>query len=234
MFNRAIIDETTLRNDFLSAPGDDLVDKTILQLQKIPQMVKLFGPAGDSGSWANYNRFDWPVRSLPAINIFESNIESKTSDNGWLNGTVQIQVYWPSDFRRGNLARVPGIFKGILENFFNSAYVSAMLDELSTIQRDAKVYGLNEYGKTLSWSPNVEGITDGELTPVTILDVQYRIDLRAWERALEYMNRTVADPFEISLSDLTEILGGLEGVNDKDEVLVTVPLDIAVNETDEG
>jgi hypothetical protein len=226
-----ILDQTSLTKSFLSAPGDDLVDKLIGQLQKIPQMVQLFGPA-EGGSWANYNRFDWSARQLPAINILEAQSESKSSDHGYLTGTVQIQVYWPSEFRRADLARVPNLFKGILENFFSSKYVSAMLDELYCKVRPEKVFGLNEFGKTLTWSPNVEGITDGDLTPMTILDVQYRIDLRAWERALEYLGRTEDDPFTATLPDLSDLVGRLDGVDDNDgkNVIVTVPLEVTLNE----
>ena len=223
------VNQKSLNADFLSSPGDDLVDKTIAQLKKIPAMVKLFGD-GENGSWANYNRFDWPVRMLPAINILEAGSESKTSDNGYLTGTIQFQVYWPSEFRREDLSRVPTVFKGVIENFFNSKFVGDMLDELATIQRDAKVYGLNEYGKTLTWSPNVEGLNDGEMTPMTIVDVQYRIDLRAWERALEYQDRTVQNPFEKSLADLNGMLGEIDGVdnNTGDPIIVRVPVNINV------
>jgi hypothetical protein len=222
-----MIDASTLKAEFLSSPGDDLVDKTIMQLMAVPQLKQLFG-----NSVANYNRFDWPVHELPALNILEAQSENKTSDNGYLTGTIQIQAYWPSEFRRSDLMRVPNVFKGVLENFFSSKYVGDMLDELATIQRPAKVYGLNEYGKTLTWSPNVEGINDGELTPVTILDVQYRIDLRAWERALEYMGRTASDPFRVSLDDLSDLLGNLEGVdnNTGKPALVTVPIAVTINE----
>jgi hypothetical protein len=222
-----MIDQTTLEAMFLSSPGSDLVDKTIMQLRKVPQMQKLFGL-----SFANYNRFDWPVHELPAMNVLESQSENKSSDMGYLTGTIQIQTYWPSEFRRSDLARVPNVFKGILENFFSSAYVSDMLDELYSIIRPEKVAGLNEFGKTLTWSPNVEGINDGELTPVTILDVQYRIDLRAWERALEYQGRTTADPFEVTLADLNQVLGNIVGVDDTnvDPGLVTVPFELTINE----
>lgn len=221
-----MIDLSTLDELFLSVPGGDLVDKLIMQMQKVPQLVKLFGPAGDQGSWANYNRFDWPVRELPAINIFESGGENQTSDNGYLMGTIQIQVFWPSDFRRSDLARVPAFFKGVLENFLSSQYASAMLDELYYVERPEKVYGLNELGKTLTWSPNVEGITDDLLTAMTIVDLNYRIDLRAWDRALEFMNRTKADPFELTLSDLDQINGEIDGVNDDNLVIIRVPVEI--------
>ncbi len=225
-----MIDFNTLDLKFLSVPGGDLVDKLIAQMQKVPQMVQLFGPAGDQGSWANYNRFDWPVRQLPAMNVLEAGVESKSSDNGYLTGTVQIQVYWPSEFRRSDLARVPQFFKGVLENFFSSQYVSTMLDELYYIERPEKVYGLNELGKTLTWSPNVEGINDGDLTPMTIVDVAYRIDLRAWDRALEYMGRTQADPFEATLAPLTNINGELDGVNDENVIIVSEPVDYNFSE----
>lgn len=225
-----MIDMQSLEAAFLSTPGGDLVDKLIMQMQKVPQMVQLFGPDGDGGSWANYNRFDWPVKMLPAMNVLEAGAESKSSDSGYLNGAIQIQVYWPSEFRRSDLARVPSFFKGVLENFFSSKYVASMLDELYWIERPEKVYGLNELGKTLTWSPNVEGINDGDLTPMTIVDVSYRIDLRAWERALEFMNRTKEDPFEDTLGDLDNVFGEIDGVDDTKAIIVRVPVDFNISE----
>jgi len=216
------IKEADIDAAFLTGPAEFLVAKTLLQLSQVKGFVALFGPykADASGNkltdqqrWADYQRMDWSIRQLPAINIFESGTENKQSDNAYMTGTVQIQVYWPPNFRRSDLSRVPAAFRGALVNFFSSQYVADMLDELYYIQRPAKVYGLNEYGKQLAWSPNVEGVVDGELVPVTILDVSYRMDLRAWYRALEYMDRTKADPFDITLTDLVRIYGDFAGVD---------------------
>jgi hypothetical protein len=232
------IKQGTIDDLFLTSPGEDIVAKTLLRLSVVPAMVALFGPytsdaAGNKTSnqqrWADYQRMDWSVRQLPAINVFESATESKDSDQAYLRGTVQLQVFWPPNFRREDLARVPGAFKGVVQNFFSSDYVATMLDELYHIQRPEKVYGLNEYGKTMTWSPNVEGLVEDELVPVTIVDVQYRIDLRSWYRALEFMGRTKAQPFTAGAYPLTRIGGEYDGNDSSGDTQVIVNDSFNVN-----
>lgn len=230
------IDQKTIDDAFLTSPGEDLVAKTLLQLSSVKGMVELFGkytPKRQDQRWADYQRMDWGLRQLPAINIFEAQTEDKTSDQAWLNGSIQFQIFWPANFRRSDLARVPSAFKGVLQNFFSSKYVTSMLDELYFISRPQKVYGLNEYGKVMNWSPQTEGLVESELVPVTILDVRYRIDLRSWNRALEFMGRTKEDPFEVSLANLTSIVGGYDGVNspqdfENNNIAVEIPDQITV------
>lgn len=222
-----IIDEL-----FLSSPSEDLVAKTISQMGKVAGFITLFGKqkANDQQRWADYQRFDWSLRQLPAINVFESQTEEKTSDNAWLNGTISFQVIWPPNMRRSDSRRVEVAFKGVIENFFASSYVTLMLDELYYIQRPEKVYGLNEYGKMLNWNPNSETIVESQQVPVTSVDVKYRIDLRSWYRALEFMDRTQGNPFEKTLADLTQIIGEYDGVvgEDGSDVSTNVPQDITV------
>lgn len=239
------IRQADIDKNFLTGPGEDLVAKLLLQLSRaegvdangtiIYPFTLLFGPYkknsklekdSDQQRWADYQRQDWTIRMLPAINIFESQTENKTSDQAWLTGTVQIQVFWPPSFRRSDLSRVPAAFKGAIQNFFNSKYAADMLDELYFNDRDSKVYGLNQLGAQINWSPNVEGVLDSEAVPVTILDVSYRIDLRAWNRAMEYMGREKEDPFKDLLSELTSIAGlspnGYLGVVDPNAEIVEV------------
>lgn len=237
------IHQGTIDTALLSVPGEDLVAKTLLQLSSVPGFVTIFGPyapqkAGQntqpqSQRWADYNRQDWSIRQLPAINVYESETENKDSDQAFLNGTVNIQVYWPPNLRRSDIARVGMAFRGSILNFFASKYVRDMLDELYYIQRPMKVYALNEYGKKLDWSPNIEGYIESTMVPVTLVSVRYRIDLRAWYRALNFMNRTKDQPFLETLADLTTINGEYDGVKDAsgnppqvivpDEITVTNP-----------
>jgi len=221
---------------FLTGPGEDLVPKLFMQMAKVPGFIGLFGKYtvnSDQQRWADYQRFDWSIRQLPAINVFESQVEDKTSDNAWLNGNITMQALWPPNFRRSDSRRVEAAYKGVVENFFASQYVTSMLDELYWITRPEKVYGLNEFGKVLTWQPNVEGIIkDGEQIPVTLVEVKYRIDLRAWYRALEFMNRTKAEPFKDTLSDLTNIKGtydGVQSVENVDDPDIQLPDDIIVS-----
>jgi hypothetical protein len=228
------VSQPSLDEEFLSVPGEDLVLKTLLQFSKVPAFVKLFGPykpGSDQQRWADYNKFDWSIRQLPAINVYRAESDSKDSDQAWVRGTVNVQVFWPPNLRRGDLALVPDTFLGIILNFFASQYVRTMLDELYYIQRPEKVYGLNEYGKMIDRPVNIEGIVEDELVPVTLIGVRYRIYLRSWYRALEFMNRTKDQPFQDTLSDLTKIGGTYEGVTDTEakEQIVAVPDEITVH-----
>lgn len=231
------IKQSTITGDLLTGPGDDLVLKTIATMAAIPGFTAIFGPwtaptgkpSDDSQRWADYQRADWSLRQLPAINVFEAQNEDKTSDEAWLNGTVSFQVFWPAAFRRSDMRRVEVEFKAAIDNFFSSQYAAQMLDELYYIQRPNKVYGLNEYGKTKTWTPNTQGVVEDELVPVTIIDVRYRIDLRAWYRALEFMSRTKDDPFDVTLGPLTEIYGQYDGVDDNGNTQVVVDDNIPVS-----
>ena len=231
------IKQDTIKQLFLTSPGEDLVNKTLLQLSKVEGFVTLFGPYKastdglkntDNQRWADYQRMDWSTRQLPCVNIFESQTEAKDSDNAFLRGNISIQIFWPASFRRSDLARIPGSFKGVLQNFFSSDYVKNMLDEHYSIERVEKVPGLNEYGKQLNWSPNVEGIIENDLVPVTMLEIPYRIDLRSWYRELEKQCRTKGEPFKKVLEPLGQIDFGIEGVDNKDADPVHIEIDSSV------
>lgn len=239
------IRQADIDSKFLTGPGEDLVTKTLLQMSLIQNdttnaFVELFGPytppkAGQnqtaSQRWADYCRYDWSIRQLPAINIYEAEAEDKTSSNGWLNGTINLMVFWPPNQRRSDWARVPAAFKGAVQNFFESKFIRDMLDELYWIERPAKVAGLNEYGKVMVWTPNVEGIIETELVPVTLVNVKYRLDLRAWYRALEFQNRTKDQPFQTPLGDLTVIGGEYDGlVKGSPDTQTALPDEITVTQ----
>ncbi len=231
---------------FLTVPGEELVANTMLQLASVQGQPDakgnptfpfqlLFGPVvvgKDQQRWADYQRFDWSIRQLPTINIFEGDVEDKSSDQAWLNGTIKFQVFWPPNQRRSDLMRVQQAFKGIMQNFFSSQYVTVMLDELYYIQRpNQKVNGLNEYGKVMTWTSNIEGLVESELVPVTSVDVKYRIDLRAWYRALDFQYRTKDLPFTKPLSDLTVIGGEYDGIPGTDVTDVEVTIDDEIEVT---
>lgn len=228
------VNQDSLDKAFLSSPGDDLVDKLIAQISSVPQMNALFGPykkGHDQQRWADYQRMDWSIRQLPCLSVFESQSEQKESDNAWLSGSITIQAYWPPNLRRSDLSRVPGTFKGILENFFASKYCTDMLDELYYVTRPMKVFALNELGKQMTWTTNVEGIVESQMVPVTMVDVRYRIDLRAWYRAMELMGRTKQSPFESTLSDLTRFQGVYDGVKDDEAQQVEIEIVDGINVT---
>lgn len=224
-----------LEQDFPHTPGQLLVKRLLEQMAKQPQFKKLFGKyvsqSAENQRWASYPRFDWSLRELPGICVYEKETEEKTSRNGWLIGKLGIQVFWPAAFRRAELSRIPNIFKGALQSFFESDLCDVLLDPHFGLNDTTKVPGLNEFGKEISWTPNVEGIVEGEAVPVMIVDIKYRIDLRAWHRFLEYHNITIEKPFEGTLDDLKVIGGEYDGVtDDPSNVQIKVYDEIIIND----
>jgi hypothetical protein len=220
------INQQELINSFGSSPGDDLVVKLMGQLAKVDGFVSLFGSySSDTNEqrWADYERFDWSIRQLPTICVFEGDDENKESDNAFLNGNIKINIFLPPKLRRNAIRRFEVSLKGIFQNFFASEYATKMLDELFHITRSEKVYGLNELGRIITWHPNTEGIIETESVPVVHLTVNYKIDLRSWYRALEYMGRTKENPFSNTLDDLQLITGTHEGYNSDVKVEDRIP-----------
>ena len=227
--------ESDLITLFLDSPGQFLVRKLIQQMGQVPGFVNLFGAPvfgsaengfrlEQAGKWADYGRQDWSIRQLPAIAIYEAEAEDKMGRNSYVNGTIQIQVCWPASFRRSDLSRIPAAFKGALMNFFESKLATSMLDEIYFHVRPEKVPGLNELGKVMNWSPNTEGLVENDFVPVTMVSVKYRLDLRSWYRYLEFDNRTIDQPFDRTLADLTQIGGEYDGVPKEDATQVQVVL----------
>lgn len=233
------IKDSNIDKIFLTGPGEMIVANTLLQMSNIQNatgaaFTQLFGPytAGNQQQrWADYSRFDWSIRQLPVINVYEAESQDKTSSNAWINGAINLMALWAPNQRRSDLSRVQMAFNGAIQNFFESQQVIDMLDEIYWHERPAKVPGLNEYGKVMTWSPNVEGLVEDQLVPVTLVSIKYRLDLRAWYRALEFQNRTKQAPFYNSLSDLTVIGGDYIGVikDDGSGVEIRIPDEIVVS-----
>lgn len=214
---KAVTNPATIKalNDiFPDGPSEVLIPKFMDALAREPRFVQLFGPwkgvAEDNQRWADYSRYDWSYRHLPAISIFEGDTDDKTSDNAWLNGTIKIQVFWPAAMRRSALARVPKKFWGAMLNFLSSKLAYELLDPMPGINEATKCPGLNEIGKIALDTKNVEGIVENEFVPVTMIDVKFRIDLRKWTMWLEENNRTKNRPFDKTLATFTGLSSDLE------------------------
>lgn len=201
-------------------PTATLVKRLMETMASIKLFTNLFGPMTafdfDDQRWSCYARADWSIRDLPAVNIYEGEPEQKTSDNAWLDGSVRIAVYWPPQLRRADYQQFPVLFKGAMQKFFTSKYMYPLLDPHPTVNVETKVPGLNKFGSEISWTPQIEGAVQDTNVPVTILDVKYRIDLRAWYRYLETQDFTKDDPFEATLHDWIRIQGGINGTTDGD------------------
>lgn len=229
------IDKNAFDSLFLEGPSQFLVPRLLTQLSKVAQMTQMFGPYKGVGvseqRWADYQRFDWSLRQLPAIQLFESDAETKQAENGFINGTVRMMVIWPASFRRSDLARIPKAFHSAMINFFGSDLSFALLDSQANSDRTVVVPGLNELGKEIVDQKNVEGVVESELVPVTMIDIRFRIDLRQYYRFLESDNRTKELPFERTLADLKQVFGEYDGLpgNDTSEVETILEQDVTIN-----
>jgi len=200
------------------SPGMTLVKRILEAFAAIPQFQALFGKPSAKGfddaeqRYACYERFDWSLRQLPAMALYESEPEVKQSDNAFLDGSLRMMVFWPANFRRADLQQIPVAFKGAVLNFFASKYAFALLDPAPGVANATKVPGLNKLGGELTWSPQVEGNVGGEAVPVSIIDVKYRIDLRRWYQYLEEQGYTKDDPFNKTAFPWTRFEGEYDGV----------------------
>jgi hypothetical protein len=96
------IKEQDIENIYLTGPGEMLVANTLMQMANIQNatgaaFTQLFGPyvpGSNQQRWADYSRFDWNIRQLPVINVFESETQDKTAPNAWINGSISILVLW--------------------------------------------------------------------------------------------------------------------------------------------
>lgn len=219
--------QSDLTLSFLSGPGEALVPYFLAALSACEPFAKIFGPAktkkGEWLSWADYPRDDWSIRQLPAVNVYEGGTETKQSPNGFLEGSLQVVVFWAPNLRRSDVSRMPAMFQAALLNFLESDACRALLDPHPAVNVDTKVPGLNRLGAEVNWSPNTEGIVEDELVPVTMVEVRYRVDLRRWYQFLESEGRTMSDPFrKDSLADFTGAGGEYDGVDGNGTTIVSV------------
>lgn len=208
MSTQAVLNPATIKamdSIFPIGPSEVLVKKFMEALQREPRFIKLFGAfkgiAEDNQRWADYQRFDWSHRHLPAINIYESETDEKTSDQAWLLGTIKLMVLWPAAMRRSALTRVQKKFQAALLEWLSSDLCYSLLDPMPGFNEATKCPGLNEFGKSTLDTKNVEGIVDSELVPVTMIDIKFRLDFRKWFMWLEQEYRTKELPFDVTLAD---------------------------------
>lgn len=228
--------EKLMQAEFLEGPGQYLVRRLIAQMAKEKGFVALFGEhkgaENDSQRWAEYQRFDWAIRQLPAISIYEDGSEVKTADSGWVTGALKLTVHWPPRLHRRFAARLPNTFYAALMQWFRSQAAFQLLDSRANEDRSIIVPGLNQLGFEMTDIKQIEGIVDVEAVPVSLIDIRYRLDLRAWDRWLvEEDCREVATPFVKDLGPLetlTNVIQGVPGETDepvKAEVSQNVTID---------
>lgn len=193
---------------FINGPGEFLVYAMVHEIRKVPQWARLFGCSeGDPGFIDSYKRMDYPLRGLPALRMYNE-IYDKQFESWWVEGDVIADLILPASLRREELQQFQdSISAALLQQFRRTKYFNAV---------KVHVPGLNEMGKRFSVDKSLGFQSDDsdDIAPLTQIRINFRIDLRQWDLYLEKHNRTVDDPFEVTLADLETIVTSIEGLRD--------------------
>lgn len=192
---------------WLNGPGQYLVETVAAQLALEPTFRIIFGEFIDG-----YMRQDYGMRNLPALRIYNDDGE-KTAESWFIDGTVTIDAIFPASIRRKETQSLPAMtIAAIMQQFRRPTF-------FATIGK--AVPGLNRLGRTVKYDSSMAFKIGDDLCPLTQLKLDFRIDLRQWDRFLESDNRTKDDPFIRTLEDLRRIVVKTQAQDDDGTTKVT-------------
>lgn len=196
---------------FLDGPTEFLVVKTAEQLVEVSQWREIFGEF-----ITPYRRMDYPIRSFPALRIYNE-AYVKQFESWFIEGDVKHDIIFPANIRRNETQQIQdSLASALLQQFRRPSFFEAL---------SVQVPGLNEYGKTFSVDKTLGFDWNEQIVPLTQITVNFRLDLREWDRYLEDSSRTKDDPFEETLGKLNRIVTVIQGLRDNNEVEVEEGLD---------
>lgn len=193
-------------NPFISSPGDYLAHNVAEQIALVPQFAKIFG-SGKGRNIDGYLRGDYGVSNLPALRIYQMESYTMTADNWFIDGQLELDVILPPSLRREDLHFVSDVLTGALVSQFRRLpFFQAMR---------AAVPALNYLGQSITVSKNrAFMMNENDQIPMAVVTSNFRIDLREWDLYLESNDRTVDDPFDVTLADLDLIAALIAPQND--------------------
>lgn len=219
-------------NPFLDGPGEYLVKTIAQKIVLVPQFSTVFGDFIDS-----YMRMDYGIRNLPALRIYNKTF-TKEFESWFINGEILMDCIWPANIRREETQQLPDMISAaLLQQFRRITFMgdveTATQDEDAALEgyKTIGVPGLNELGKRFSVDKSLGFETsDNHVVPLTQITLNFRIDLRQWDEYLEENDRTVDDPFDITLGDLQQVVTNIQGLRDDDSVSVEVGIDQTITD----
>lgn len=204
-------EELSPTDPFLDGPGDFLVKSIAFELRKVPQFALLFGEFIDP-----YKRLDYPDFELPCLRVY-NNSYGKTSESGWIEGAIQVDVIMPASIRRDELQIIQDrLSSALLQQFRRPAF-------FDTIEK--AVPGLNQLGRTFDVDKELGFQWGDDVVPMTQITLNFRLDLRKWDDYLEASDRTKDDPFERTLGELTRLTGLIQGLNEAADPQISLGVD---------
>lgn len=186
---------------FLDGPAEFLIKLIAQEILKVPQFAEIFGESVDA-----YKRMDYSMREIPALRIYNENMD-KEFESWFINGDVIVDVILPPEIRRNETQQFQDtLSSALLQQFRRPEFFKAMLD---------LVPGLNELGRKFTVNKSLGFMYgDEDMAPLTQISLNFRLDLREWDRYLEESGRTKDDPFEVTLGQLTRINKVIHGMRD--------------------
>lgn len=185
---------------FLDGPTEFLVSSIAAKLSATSQWKALFGD-----SIYPYLRMDFSIRELPGLRIYNQTF-TKTGEDWFIEGDVKIDVIFPASIRRDETQQLQDtITAALLQQFREPTF----FEELGVL-----VPGLNELGKIFSVDKSLGFDWGQQIVPMTQVTINFKIDLRQWDRYLEETYRTKDSPFVKVLGDLNSLITTIEGLRD--------------------
>lgn len=202
---------------FLDGPSEYLCKAVCDLIKLVPQFIQVFGDRVDP-----YRRMDYSVRELPALRIY-SNQFSKEYDSWFIDGELTCDIISPASLRREETQQIQdSLTSAMLQQFRRVSFFNSVTE---------LVPALNELGKRFTVDKALGFEWGDDMVPLTQITVNFRIDLREWDRHLESDDRTKDQPFERTLGNLEQITATIDGMEDDEETVnVTVELDQEIEE----
>lgn len=204
-------------NPFLDGPTEFLIKCIADEINNVPQFSAIFLNFIDP-----YMRMDYPVRALPALRIYNKSW-TKDAESWFINGDVTLDCIWPPSIRREETQSLPDtVSSALCQQFRRPTFFNTLVE---------RVPGLNELGKVFGVEKSLGFEWQDALVPLTQITVNFRLDLRVWDKYLEQTNRTKDSPF-------AEVLGNLESIATvikalRDDETTDVQLGLVVDTTPE-
>lgn len=189
---------------FLNGPAEFICLEISKQLRCIPEWVLIFGE-----NIFPYKREDVPIRALPALRIYNE-AYVREYESWFIDGEIILDIIFPDSLRREEIQQVQDtLSSAMLQQFRSHTFFAA----LGTV-----LPGLNELGKRFSVDKSLgyawNKAKSEAIVPLTQIRLNFRTDLRQWDAYLERSDRTVDDPFHVTLGQLRRIATTIKALND--------------------
>lgn len=183
--------ESFAKNPFIDGPAQFLVRTICEELKKVKEFGYIFGDFIDP-----YQRVDYQSSNFPALRVYNE-LYDKQFESWWVTGHVLLDVIYPASIRRNDLQLIPDqICAALLQQFRRPSFFDAV---------ELQVPGLNELGKEFNADKSLAFIWQDGMLPLTQISVNFRVDLREWDKYLDTQARTKDEPFNITLEQLKKI-----------------------------